>query len=106
MDFSDLCTPALAYLIISLVTLVMLFVGSFNLISLVVKVLFTLVWTFLLNALCEKGYKGVSWALVLLPYIVMFGVVTLILEFTNKLNSIISQSVIDKNVYAPMGNGK
>jgi len=106
MEIGDLCTPALAYLIISGVTLVMLFVGSFNLVSLVVKVLFTLVWTYILNVVCEKGYKGVSWALVLLPYIVMFGVVTLILEFTNKLNAFISQSVIDKNVYNPVGTGK
>ena len=30
------------------------------------------VWTYLLNMLCKKGMKKVSWLLLLLPYILMF----------------------------------
>jgi hypothetical protein len=31
--------------------------------------LFAFVWTFLLGWLCNKGFKTLSWVLVLLPYI-------------------------------------
>jgi len=35
------------------------------------KVFFALLWTWFLNFLCSKGYKSVSWFLVLLPFILI-----------------------------------
>lgn len=104
MDFSEVCTPALVYLVVSSVTLVLLFVNSFNLITLTTKVAWTLLWTYILNYICTKGYKGVSWALVLLPYIVMFGVFAIVMEFTNKINTYLGQTVINQGSYVPPGN--
>jgi hypothetical protein len=36
------------------------------------KLVFAFIWTFILGGLCDKGYKSISWFLVLLPYILMF----------------------------------
>ena len=35
------------------------------------KLVFAFIWTFILAWLCKKGYKSISWFLVLLPYIIM-----------------------------------
>ena len=35
------------------------------------KLVFALIWTFLLGWLCSKGLKTLSWFLVLLPYILI-----------------------------------
>jgi hypothetical protein len=37
----------------------------------VVKLLVALIWTVILGWLCSKGFKMVSWFLVLLPYILI-----------------------------------
>jgi hypothetical protein len=45
--------------------------------AVVFKLLFAFIWTFLLGWLCQKGFRALSWFLVLLPYIfialAMFG---------------------------------
>jgi hypothetical protein len=38
----------------------------------VIKILYVLFWTWILNLICKSGYESVSWFLFLLPYIVMF----------------------------------
>jgi F0F1-type ATP synthase assembly protein I len=35
------------------------------------KLFFAFIWTFILGWLCKKGFKTLSWFLVLLPYIIM-----------------------------------
>ena len=50
------------------------------------EVLYVLGWTYLLNILCKKGYKQISWLLVLLPLIAMFiliGLVIMVLQQNN-----------------------
>jgi hypothetical protein len=70
-DFSKLCTPAKIYFAIAVIgSIVALFRGS-KLMFIVMKLLFAFVWTFILSWLCEKGFKGISWFLVLLPYIII-----------------------------------
>jgi len=67
----NLCTPAMVYFAISLfVVLGALFTGM-KVIAVLGKTLFILFWTFVLNFLCQKGYKSLSWFLVLLPYFFM-----------------------------------
>ena len=88
--FKTLCSPAQIYLAISiLTTMSMCFqnIGNpnvyacglikartpvHNMIYFAFKVLYIFVWTYLLNMLCKKGMKKVSWLLLLLPYILMF----------------------------------
>lgn len=84
MDVMKLCTPALIYFVIGVISLVIAFFQRFLLSSLLIKGFFILVWTWLLNLLCKKGYKTIAWILVILPYIVMFGVFAMALELLNK----------------------
>tara|TARA_Y100000992_G_scaffold292893_1_gene250908 strand:- start:41 stop:379 length:339 start_codon:yes stop_codon:yes gene_type:complete len=95
--FKNLCQPALIYLIISVVSL--LVIGSQNISNgagyycvgnyecntsskftiFMFKILYILFWTFVLNCICKAGYKGVSWFLVLFPIILMFVLIALVL---------------------------
>jgi len=50
------------------------------------EVLYVLGWTYLLNILCKKGYKQISWLLVLLPLVAMFiliGLAIMVLQQNN-----------------------
>jgi len=38
----------------------------------VIKLLYVLFWTWILNLLCKAGYPGISWVLLLFPFILMF----------------------------------
>jgi len=99
--FNSICTPAQLYLAISLVTILSMLVQNcqdstvykigdmvvktpcHNLAFFAVKFLYVILWTWLLNLLCKKGFTTVSWLLVLLPIIAMFvliGMVFLMLQ--------------------------
>ena len=86
----SLCTPALVYLAMSAISfLTILFqnlrepnayqVGiykvptqSHNFIFFLMKAVYIIGWTWLLDHLCKRGYEGISWFLVLLPFIGFF----------------------------------
>jgi hypothetical protein len=71
-DFNKLCTPAKIYFAIAVIaTLFDLFNGA-SIMFAFWKLIFAFIWTFILGGLCNKGYKSISWFLVLLPYILMF----------------------------------
>ena len=57
-----------------------------NMIVFAVKILYILGWTWVLDLLCKRGYKKISWLLVLLPYITMFLLILLFILFSQKLN--------------------
>jgi hypothetical protein len=84
----SLCTPAALYFGISMVTIVVVLfqnlqntqsytVGSFScrvpntLFVFLAKVVYVLFWTYVLNLICKDGHVGLSWLLVLLPWILM-----------------------------------
>ena len=66
-----LCTPAKVYFAIALISLIIFLFNGIPIIMIVTKLLFALIWTFVLGWLCKKGYKTISWFLVLLPYIII-----------------------------------
>ena len=85
----DLCTPAALYFVISMVGLVILMlqnlsntnsynVGNFScrvpntFAVFIVKFIYIVFWTYVLNLICKDGHVGVSWLLVLLPFILLF----------------------------------
>ena len=85
----DLCTPAMIYFVISIISLVMILfqnlgnsdsycVGSFSCrvpnttLVFVVKLIYVLFWTYVLNLICKDGHTTLSWLLVLLPWILLF----------------------------------
>jgi len=71
-DFSKLCTPAKIYFGIAAIATLFDLLNGVSLMFAFWKLVFAFVWTFILGGLCDKGYKSISWTLVLLPYILMF----------------------------------
>lgn len=87
---NKLCLPAQLYLAISTLSVLGIFfqnlgmqnkycIGNLsrelpcsNMVVFVGKVLYILVWTWILQKLCKKGYKSISWLIVLLPFVLMF----------------------------------
>jgi hypothetical protein len=70
-DFSKLCTPAKIYFAIAVIATVIALFNGFSIISAFIKLVFAFIWTYILAWLCDKGYKSLSWFLVLLPYIII-----------------------------------
>ena len=80
-DLAKLCTPAQIYVIMSLVSIVGLGFLTVYPGVVVVKVLYALLWTIILNSLCKAGYKKLSWFLVVLPFILFFAALVLFTLF-------------------------
>ena len=79
-----ICTPALIYLIFSISQILIDTVkGFFN--TALVKMILTVVFTFILNYLCQAGLGILSWIIVFIPFILMTVIVTLLL-FTFNLD--------------------
>jgi hypothetical protein len=70
-DFSKLCTPAKIYFAIAVIASLFALFNGVKIIAVLFKLLFAFIWTFILGWLCDKGFKTLSWFLVLLPYIVI-----------------------------------
>jgi len=96
-EFRSFCSPTQVYVIISLLSILALLsqnisnskkynVGKYscnldhhNMLFFVFKVLYVVIWTFILQELCKNGYKNLSWFLVLLPSILFFVIIGLFL---------------------------
>lgn len=94
-----LCPPAALYLVLSLISFLFMLtqnlfsppnaycVGTvacrteFKALAFVAKALYIAVFTFLLNALCQNGYQGISWFLVLFPFLLMFIVIGFVMLY-------------------------
>ena len=70
-EFRALCTPAKLYFVIALISIGFALFNHFDLVFLVIKFVFALVWTLILSCLCDKGFSYLAWALVLFPYFLM-----------------------------------
>lgn len=71
-DFSRFCTPAQLYLILAGISLLSAFLKNFSFMTLFVNGIFVLIWGWILNWLCSRGLKAISWILVLFPFILFF----------------------------------
>ena len=71
-DFSKYCTPAQLYLVLGAIGIIMGFLKNYGVWTLLTEALFLVIWTWVLNWLCSKGFKSISWILVLLPFIMGF----------------------------------
>lgn len=95
-SLKELCTPALIYFVISIISLIIVLfqnlgnrnsynVGSFScrvpdtLLVFLVKFIYILFWTYILNLICKDGHIGISWLLVLLPWIAIFVIIGMIM---------------------------
>jgi len=68
---NKLCTPAFVYLVLGVLSILVAFAYGFGLFAILAKVVLILVWTWFLNYLCIKNLVGLSWFLVILPYVVL-----------------------------------
>ena len=78
--FSSLCFPSKVYLAISLISTLFMLFTQFQWFSLVTKIFFVGVWTWILNILCKKGYETLALVLVALPYVMFFVAIAIGLE--------------------------
>uniref|UniRef100_A0A6C0B039 Uncharacterized protein n=1 Tax=viral metagenome TaxID=1070528 RepID=A0A6C0B039_9ZZZZ len=84
---SRLCTPAMVYVVLAAISILMAVFKKFQLMTLIVKIVFVGAWTWFLNFLCMKGYKAISWFLVLLPFLMMLGVFVMATEVVKQASS-------------------
>ena len=78
MVFSELCPPALIYLVFSITQVVIDTVrGMYN--TALMKIWVAVVFTILLNYLCTLGLGIVSWLIVFVPFILMTVIVAILL---------------------------
>ena len=92
----DLCTPALLYFVISIIGLLMAALqnlgnnnsytlGTFSCrvpnttLMFILQLIYILFWTWVLNLICKDGYVGISWLLVLFPFILLFVLIAVIM---------------------------
>jgi hypothetical protein len=88
-SLKELCTPAMIYFLISIIGLTIVLlqnlgntnsynVGSFSCrvpntaAIFIVKLIYILFWTYVLNLICKDGHVGLSWLLILLPWLLLF----------------------------------
>jgi hypothetical protein len=95
-SFNQLCAPSKVYFVISILALALILlqnignqnsyhVGSFScrvpstILVFIVKMIYILFWTWVLNLICKDGHSGISWLLVLLPFILLFVIIGLLM---------------------------
>ena len=86
---SQLCTPAYIYFIISIIGIAFAAIqnmgnnnkytlGMFSckvpscLAIFIIKIVYVLFWTWVLNLICNNGHAGIAWFLLFLPFIMLF----------------------------------
>ncbi len=91
----NLCTPAVIYLAISMMLLVVMYIQNRNNVDVyclgayecdvtnvtaifIVKFIYILFWTWILNLICNSGWTSIAWLLLLLPVIMFFLLVALL----------------------------
>ncbi len=91
----NLCTPAVIYLAISMLLLVVMYIQNRNNVDVyclgayecdvtnvtaifLVKFVYILFWTWILNLICSSGFTSISWLLLLMPVILSFLLVALL----------------------------
>ena len=97
----QLCTPAYVYFIISVLAIAMSVVqnignskkyslGSFScavpscMLIFVLKIVYIIFWTWVLNLMCKDGHTGVAWFLVLLPFVLLFAIISMVMMSQKK----------------------
>jgi hypothetical protein len=92
----ELCTPAYVYFILSVIGIIASVIqnmgnknvykmGMFyarvpsTMLVFLVKIVYVLFWTWILNLICKDGHKEIAWFLVLIPFILLFVIMGLVM---------------------------
>jgi hypothetical protein len=70
-SFDDLCSPAKLYFVLSVIACLAALINGVKIMQVVINLIIAFAWTAVLSWICGKGFTGVSWFLVLVPYIIM-----------------------------------
>ena len=70
--FSNLCRPAKYYLDYTILFVFVAFFNKLPIFLIILNVLFSIFWVYLLNYLCEKGKVDLARVLVWVPLIIIF----------------------------------
>jgi uncharacterized membrane protein len=98
---SKLCTPSYVYFIISVLGIVISAIqnmgnnkkytlGMFScdvpscILVFIMKILYILFWTWILNLMCKDGHSNIAWVLVLLPFILLFVIMGMVMLYQKK----------------------
>ncbi len=96
LNLKQMCTPASLYFVISMLGLVLVLfqnignsnsynMGSFScrvpstILIFIMKFTYIVFWTYVINLICKDGHVGISWLLVLLPFVLLFVIVGLLM---------------------------
>ena len=94
----SLCGPAFVYFVFSIIFMVLILlqnlsntdsysVGNFScsvpstILIFVIKFVYILFWTWVLNLICKDGHSEIAWLLVLIPFILFFIVIGILLIY-------------------------
>ena len=70
-SFNELCSPAKLYFVLSVIACIAALVNGLKIMQVAINLIIAFAWTAVLSWICGKGFTGVSWFLVLVPYIIM-----------------------------------
>ena len=83
-EFKKLCEPAKIYLVVTVIFIVLSVFNGISALTLLVKAAFALIWTLVLNWLCSKGFSGLAWIIVLMPFIFFFLAMFMTMDMVGK----------------------
>lgn len=98
---SQLCTPSYVYFIISVLAIAISAIQNMGNRSkytlgmyscrvpsclgvFIVKIVYILFWTWILNLMCKDGHAEIAWFLVLLPFILLFVLMGAVMMYQKK----------------------
>ena len=90
----NLCTPSYVYLVVSMKLLVVMYFQNMNNVNVfrlgayecvvtsvtaifIIKFIYILFWTWILNLMCRAGASSIAWLILLLPIVLFFSMVGL-----------------------------
>ncbi len=85
-SFQQLCTPAKIYIVLAMISLFFALLNNMKFSTILFKLFFILLWTWMLNYFCDNGMTTVSWILVLLPFIIMISAFVFMISFGTMKN--------------------
>ena len=103
----NLCTPSYVYLVVSAIALVAMMyqnmgnintycIGSYTCnvsstaLIFVIKAIYILFWTWILNLICRSGHSGVAWFILLLPVILLFVILGGMMFYNNSKEGLVT----------------
>ena len=89
-NFKQLCEPAKLYFILVIISIIIGLFSGFQVLAIIIKLIFAVIWTFVLNWFCKKGWSTLSWILVIFPFVLMVVVYLGLMKMSKGQNSVMS----------------